>query len=130
MHCIFVYFHCRYFNNGRSTSSAYYNVLVADVLTDLDILNDNWTLLTPGEQFINNLFVLQWLAEHRLVANEHVCIACNRPYNFVNVMNVRTDSIGDAEQHYLFVTILSLLKATYLCLLYVGAWIELPGSCI
>ena len=68
LYCNSVYFHCRYFNNGRSTSSAYYNC--ADVLTDLDILHENWTLLTLGGQFINNLLVLQWLAEHRLIANE------------------------------------------------------------
>ena len=65
-------------------------VPVADVLTGLDILQDNWTLLTPGGQFINNLLVLQWLAEHRLIANERFCITCNRPCNFV-ARNERQD---------------------------------------
>ena len=58
-------------------------VPVADVLTDLNILPENWTLLTLGGQFINNLLVLKWLAEHRLIANERFCITCNQPYNFV-----------------------------------------------
>ena len=57
-------------------------VPVTEVLTGLNILHDNWTLLTPGGQFINNLLVFQWHAEHRLIANERFCIACNRPYNF------------------------------------------------